>query len=336
MVAIPFFEREIIMNDVYKISKSEYPLIPLRGLWAFPNTILNFDCARSISKKAIEDANLRNTDVFLVNQKNIFDENPNSDSLYDYGMVVSIKESFNLPNGDIRVYVSAKAIGKIEEVRIAEGFYKAKVTEYKYIEEDEEITPRKEALRKLLIDDFKRYVELDGNVYDESVFSIGEVTNIHKLADIIIYHLDLKANEYYDLLKELDSEKRLTLLHQILCKEIDLKNLSIEIDQEAIHVYIKDGEDIVAYLRVLDRGIESEDVAIGRVIAKNRRQGLGTLVLKEGIIAAKEFFDADAIYLEAQTYAKKFYENLGFVQISDEFLLDGIAHIKMRLIVDKK
>lgn len=232
MVAIPFFEREIIMNDVYKISKDEYPLIPLRGLWAFPNTILNFDCARSISKKAIEDANLRNTDVFLVNQKNIFDENPNSDSLYDYGMVVSIKESFNLPNGDIRVYVSAKAIGKIEEVRIAEGFYKAKVSQYEYIEENEEITAKKEALRKLLIDDFKKYVELDGNVYDESVFSIGEVTNLHKLADIIIYHLDLKANEYYDLLKELDSEKRLTLLHQILCKEIDLKNLSIEIDQE--------------------------------------------------------------------------------------------------------
>lgn len=232
MVAIPFFEREIIMNDVYKISKDEYPLIPLRGLWAFPNTILNFDCARSISKKAIEDANLRNTDVFLVNQKNIFDENPNSDSLYDYGMVVSIKESFNLPNGDIRVYVSAKAIGKIEEVRIAEGFYKAKVSQYEYIEENEEITAKKEALRKLLIDDFKKYVELDGNIYDESVFSIGEVTNLHKLADIIIYHLDLKANEYYDLLKELDSEKRLTLLHQILCKEIDLKNLSIEIDQE--------------------------------------------------------------------------------------------------------
>ena len=147
-------------------------------------------------------------------------------------MVVSIKESFNLPNGDIRVYVSAKAIGKIEDVRIAEGFYKAKVSQYEYIEENEEITAKKEALRKLLIDDFKKYVELDGNIYDESVFSIGEVTNLHKLADIIIYHLDLKANEYYDLLKELDSEKRLTLLHQILCKEIDLKNLSIEIDQE--------------------------------------------------------------------------------------------------------
>ena len=220
------------MADVYKKTINEYPLVPLRGLWAFPNTILNFDCARPISKKAIEDANLRKTDIFLVNQKNIFDENPNSDALYEYGMVVSIKESFNLPNGDIRVYVEAKSIAKVQKITIAEGFFKASVEEYEYIEENEEISPKKEALRKLIIEDFKKYVEIDGNAYDESVFSISEVHNLHRLADIIIYHLDLKSNEYYDLLKELDAQKRLTLLHQILTKEIELKNLSLEIDQE--------------------------------------------------------------------------------------------------------
>lgn len=135
---------------------------------------------------------------------------------------------------------------------------------------------------------------------------------------------NLDANELYEILKlRFDV---FVLEQECLYQEID------NLDQEAIHVYIKDGEEIVAYLRVLDRGIESEDVAIGRVIAKNRRQGLGTLVLKEGIKAAKEFFDAHAIYLEAQSYAKEFYENLEFEQISDEFLLDGIAHIKMRII----
>ena len=37
------------------------------------------------------------------------------------------------------------------------------------------------------------------------------------------------------------------------------------------------------------------------------------------------------IYLEAQTYARGFYEKLGFQQVSEEFLLDGIPHIKMLL-----
>ena len=138
----------------------------------------------------------------------------------------------------------------------------------------------------------------------------------------------LDTNELYGILKlRFDV---FVLEQTCLYQEID------NLDQEAIHVYIKDGDEILAYLRVLDRGVESEDVAIGRVIAKNRRQGLGTLVLKEGIKAGKEFFDADAIYLEAQSYAKEFYQNLGFEQISDEFLLDDISHIKMRLaILDK-
>ena len=139
---------------------------------------------------------------------------------------------------------------------------------------------------------------------------------------------ELDTNELYEILKlRFDV---FVLEQACLYQEID------NLDQDAIHVYIKDGDEIVAYLRVLDRGVESEDIAIGRVIAKKRRQGLGTLVLKEGIKAAKDFFNADAIYIEAQSYAKEFYQNLGFEQISDEFLLDGIAHIKMRLIVDKK
>ena len=220
------------MADVYNISQNEYPLVPLRGLWAFPHTILNFDCARPISKKAIEDANIRNTNIFLVNQKNIFDENPKAEDLYEYGMVVNIKESFTLPNGDIRVYVQAIAVAKIEKVKIAEGFFRAEVSEYEYIEANDEDSTKKQALRKLLIEDFKTYVELDGNIYDDSVFSITEVDNLHRLMDIIIYHLDLSAAEYYNLLTELDTENRMTLLHQILTKEIDLKNLSIEIDEE--------------------------------------------------------------------------------------------------------
>ena len=100
-------------------------------------------------------------------------------------------------------------------------------------------------------------------------------------------------------------------------------------DQDAIHVWLEDEDGIEAYLRVMDRGVESEHVSIGRVIAVRRRSGIGTQVLSEGIRAAKDYFAADQIYLEAQVYAKSFYEKSGFRQISEEFLEDGIPHIKM-------
>ena len=102
-----------------------------------------------------------------------------------------------------------------------------------------------------------------------------------------------------------------------------------DLDQDAVHVWLEDEGGIKAYLRVLDRGAESEYVSIGRVLATQRRKGLGTEVLKAGIRTAKAYFGAGPICLEAQTYAVGLYEKQGFQQISEEFLLDGLPHVKM-------
>lgn len=102
-------------------------------------------------------------------------------------------------------------------------------------------------------------------------------------------------------------------------------------DREAYHVWLEDEDGIAAYLRVLDKGVSFDDAAIGRVISARRRKGFGTIVLKEGIKVAKEKFGADKITIEAQVYARKFYENVGFRQVSEEFLEDGIPHIVMTL-----
>ena len=103
------------MNEVYKISEVNLPLIPLRGYWVMPTTMLNFDSSRSISKNAVENAKLNNEELFLVNQLDIFDDNPKQDGLEEVGIVAEIKETFPLPNGDIRVFVQATGLGKLKK-----------------------------------------------------------------------------------------------------------------------------------------------------------------------------------------------------------------------------
>jgi len=102
-------------------------------------------------------------------------------------------------------------------------------------------------------------------------------------------------------------------------------------DKAAVHIYMKDENGINAYLRVLPQGVSYAEASIGRVISVRRRKGLATTLMKEGISVAKEYFGADSIRIEAQVYARKLYENLGFVQVSEEFLEDGIPHIEMLL-----
>ena len=99
-------------------------------------------------------------------------------------------------------------------------------------------------------------------------------------------------------------------------------------DYDAIHVYLKEEGRILAYARVYE---EEGQVHIGRVIAKERRKGYATLILKEAIRTAREKYKARKIVIEAQTYAKKLYEKAGFTQISQPFFLDGIEHVKMVL-----
>ncbi len=102
-------------------------------------------------------------------------------------------------------------------------------------------------------------------------------------------------------------------------------------DTGAYHVWLSENDEIVAYLRVLDKGVSFKDASLGRVLATNRRCGHGTRIVKEGIRVAKEKFGAKRITIEAQTYAAALYEKLGFVSFGDEFLEDGIPHIGMTL-----
>ncbi len=134
---------------------------------------------------------------------------------------------------------------------------------------------------------------------------------------------ELTVDELYDLLKlRVD-----VFVVEQNCPYPELDGL----DREALHLWLSDEGGIAACLRVMDRGAESEYVSIGRVIAARRRQGLGSRILREGIRAAREVFGAERIYLEAQTYARGLYEKQGFRPISEEFLLDGIPHVKMLL-----
>ena len=100
-------------------------------------------------------------------------------------------------------------------------------------------------------------------------------------------------------------------------------------DQEAVHLWLTEGGKVVALCRVCPAGTHMREVSVGRVITTERGKGYGKRIMLEGIAAAREHFHAKVIEIEAQEYAKGFYEQVGFRQSSEPFMLDGIPHIKM-------
>ena len=100
-------------------------------------------------------------------------------------------------------------------------------------------------------------------------------------------------------------------------------------DQDAIHLWLTLADKVVALARVCPAGTHMTEISIGRVITIDRGKGYGKQIMLHAIDAAMEHFGAKLIDIEAQEYARGFYEGIGFKQSSDTFMLDGIPHIKM-------
>lgn len=108
------------------------------------------------------------------------------------------------------------------------------------------------------------------------------------------------------------------------CQDID------GTDPVARHLYLEENGKIVAYLRAYYADEEKETVRIGRVLTITHGIGLGAEVMKKAMEDIKRNMNCKRICLDSQKLAIGFYEKLGFQIVSDEFLEEGILHVKMQ------
>ena len=100
-------------------------------------------------------------------------------------------------------------------------------------------------------------------------------------------------------------------------------------DKKAIHLWLTVYDKLVAMARLCPAGTHLPEISIGRVIATERGKGYGKQIMLHAINAAVELLDAKYIEIQAQEYAKGFYESVGFRQTSDTYILENIPHINM-------
>lgn len=132
---------------------------------------------------------------------------------------------------------------------------------------------------------------------------------------------ELNINELYEILRV----RQDVFVVEQECAYPDIDG----VDQEAVHAFLRDETGIKAYLRVFFK--DESTAQIGRMMTTQRGGGYGGALLKEGIRIARDMLNKAAIYIEAQTYAIGFYAREGFQVTSEEFLEDGIPHVKMLL-----
>lgn len=135
---------------------------------------------------------------------------------------------------------------------------------------------------------------------------------------------ELSLTELYEILK---ARAAVFVVEQnCVYQDID------DIDYSSLHVFYESGGKITAYLRAFVKDENTHMVQMGRVLTLEHGKGLGGKILKDGIHLIKEKMGAESIFIEAQCYAAGYYEREGFKICSEEFLEDGIPHVKMELL----
>jgi len=135
---------------------------------------------------------------------------------------------------------------------------------------------------------------------------------------------ELSVDEIYNILKLRSSV--FVVEQNCVYQDLDDK------DKQAIHLFMEQDQEIIAYTRIFKKGdYYVNNPSIGRVVVKKSQRGkeLGKEIMIRSIKYIKENIEEEKIELSAQKYLDKFYNELGFYRVGEDYLEYGIPHQRM-------
>jgi len=192
------------------------PVLPLKEMVVFPNSIAPLFVMRPASLAALEAALDDKKRLFLATQKNENTANPGPKDLYDVGCVVEILQVLRLPDNSAKVLVEGQSVGRIADYFAGEPYLKAYVVEIGYEARDDK---RIEALRRMVARQFETYASLSDSIPEDLLHSVKNVSDTLALANSIANYASLPVERKQEILGAATIDKKLILLSQALSRK---------------------------------------------------------------------------------------------------------------------
>ena len=197
----------------------EFPLLPLRDIVIFPETVTPLFVGRPRSIAALEQAMEADRKIFLVAQNDPEVDEPDAHDLYDIGTVASISQMMKLPDGTIKLLVEGLWRARLLEFSELESCSSIKCEYLDDIcEETLEITALTRSAREL----FGNYAGLSTKVPAEVVTAVENIDAPGLLADTIMAQLNVRVEDKQDVLELSDVSQRLEYVLQVLEREEEI------------------------------------------------------------------------------------------------------------------
>ena len=200
-----------------------YPLLPLRDIVVFPGMVVPLFVGRDRSVAALEAAMEASKDIVLFAQLDPGCDDPESDDLYDVGVVAQVLQLLKLPDGTVRVLVEGKTRARLARL-VEESAYV--VAEVDLIEAETVAGSEVTGLMRQVVEQFGEYVKLNKKLGEDAGIDLSEVDDAGQLADTIAAAISAKVSDKQSLLAETNPLKRLELVMAFM--EGELSVLQVE------------------------------------------------------------------------------------------------------------
>lgn len=209
------------------------PVIPLRGITIFPNMIIHFDIGREKSVASLEQAMLKDGNIFLVTQKDPNLELPeDKNDIYSIGTICKIKQILKLPKGGAtRVLVEGIERAEVIDFIVNETFLECNVK--KILDKESDVEDKEDtAFKNQLIKAFDEYIYT--TECDESKVSslIDQENNLSKISDLVAAYMQLSDEKKQIILETIDVHERIEKLLIFIEEEIQIVQIEKEISNK--------------------------------------------------------------------------------------------------------
>ncbi len=230
------------------------PLLVLRGLVCFPNTVIHFDVGRLKSVAALNAAMEKDQRIFLVAQKDVTQDDPTPAEWHHMGVVARVRQIVKLPHDNFRIIVEGEYRATAVEIIQTDPYYAAVVQE----RPDRPVSPAllEEALVRECRDQFERYMELVPKLAPDVVLGVAAEDRAGQLADFVTSNLTMPPEDKQKILNLQTVSARMELLLRMLDKECQLLELEKKIESKVQEQM--DANQREYYLREQMRAITEE------------------------------------------------------------------------------
>lgn len=209
------------------------PVIPLRGITIFPNMIIHFDIGREKSVASLEQAMLKDGNIFLVTQKDPNLELPeDKNDIYSIGTICKIKQILKLTKGGAtRVLVEGIERAEVIDFIVNETFLECNVK--KILDKESDVEDKEDtAFKNQLIKAFDEYIY--ATECDESKVSslIDQENNLSKISDLVAAYMQLSDEKKQIILETIDVHERIEKLLIFIEEEIQIVQIEKEISNK--------------------------------------------------------------------------------------------------------